>query len=159
MGITENGRLESFSAVHHRASLTCLGTITDRNQKANAALSRLSAYHHIHRRGLSSKGTVSSFYRESAALCFDTRTRSRRGRGRPLAQRQRHAELQTSGICSMFQDRCRALFDVWLCGSLCVAGMPFDVCWLELTVRVWVAWGGGVLVLHGAALGDPGVDD
>jgi hypothetical protein len=36
-----------------------------------------------------------------------------------------------------------ALFDVWLCGSLCVAGMPFDVCWLELTVRDWVAWGKG----------------
>jgi hypothetical protein len=29
-------------------------------------------------------------------------------------------------------------FDVGLCGSLCVAGMLFDVCWLELTVRVWV---------------------
>jgi hypothetical protein len=85
----------------------------------------------------------------------------------PLAQRQRHAEPQTPGICSMFQDRCRALFDVWLCGSLCVAGMPFDVCWLELTVRVWVVLlglgeGRGVgaawccMELH---LGSLGVDD
>jgi hypothetical protein len=158
MGITENG---------WKASVQC---ITVQNWRAWVP-SQIGIRRRMPRSAVCLPITTSTdaAYRARALYHHSTESQQRsvstRARGVavavgcPLAQRQRHAEPQTPGICSMFQDRCRALFDVWLCGSLCVAGMPFDVCWLELTVRVWVAWGGGVLVLHGAALGDPGVDD